>query len=258
MRRLIVEEPYSKSALLSRRLAAFSLAVALIGVGVARGGIDAPAALAVLSGSLGLAAAAIVFALLAFVVIWRTGRRGAGQAAAGLFLALLLLAYPAYLAAKAVHLPHLTDLSTDLADPPVFSASRVAQAARGGATPHSLPGSLRKAQAQAYPKILPILLDLDADEAYKAALKAAAASGWRIIEQTPPGAGRIGVGHIDAIARSMILGFPCDVTVRIRPLAGQTRVDIRSVSRYGPYDFGTNQRNIQAFEAALETQVNKK
>ncbi len=192
MRRLIVEEPYSKSALLSRRLAAFSLAVALIGVAVARGGIDPPAALAVLSGSLGLAAAAIVFALLAFIVIWRTGRQGAGQAAAGLFLALLLLAYPAYLAAKAMHLPRLTDLSTDLADPPVFSASRVAQAARGGAAPHSLPASLRKAQAQAYPKILPILLDLDADEAYKAALKAVAASGWRIIEQTPPGAGRIG------------------------------------------------------------------
>ncbi len=258
MRRLIVEEPYAKSALLSRRIAVFALAVALIGVAVARGGVDPPAALAVLGGSIGLAAAAVILALLAFVIIWRTGRPGAGQAAAGLFLALLLLAYPAYLAAKAIHLPRLTDLSTDVADPPVFSASRVAQAARGGVTPHSAPASLRKAQAQAYPKILPILLDLDADEAYSAILKALSASGWRIIEQTPPGLGRMGVGHVDAIARSLILGFPCYITLRIRPLAGQTRVDIRSVSRFGPYDFGQNQRNIHVFEAALATQVDKK
>jgi uncharacterized protein (DUF1499 family) len=257
MRRLIVEDPYSTSALLSRRLAALALAVALIGVAAARWGIEPSAALAVLSGSIGLAAGAILFALLAFVVIWRTGRQGAGQAAAGLFLALLLLAYPAFLAAKAAHAPRLADLSTDIADPPVFSASRIAQAARGGATPRNPPAALRRAQAQAYPKILPILLDLDTDEAFSAVRKAVAASGWRLIEEIPPG-GRMGIGHIDAIAHSMILGFPCDIALRIRPLAGQTRVDLRSASRFGPLDFGANQHNIAVFEAALQAQVDKK
>ncbi len=257
MRRLIVEDPYATSALLSRRLAALALAVALIGVAAARWGIDPSAALAVLGGSVGLAAGAILFALLAFVVIWRTGRQGAGQATAGLFLALLLLAYPAWLAAKAAHAPRLTDLSTDIADPPVFSASRVAQAARGGAPPRSPPAALRRAQAQAYPKILPILLDLDTDEAFAAVRKAVAVSGWRLVEEIPPG-GRMGVGHIDAISRSMILGFPCDITLRIRPLAGQTRVDLRSASRFGPFDFGANQHNIDVFEAALEGIVDKK
>jgi uncharacterized protein (DUF1499 family) len=257
MRRLIVEDPYSTSALLSRRLAWLALAIALIGVALARGGIDPSAALAVLGSSIGLAAGAVLCALLAFVVIWRTGRQGAGQAAAGLFLALLLLAYPAYLTAKTIRAPRLTDLSTDIADPPGFSASRVAQAARGGATPHSLPASLRKAQTQAYPKILPILLDLDTDEAFAAILKAVTASGWRLVEQTPPG-GRMGVGHIDAIARSVILGFPCDITLRIRPLAGQTRVDVRSASRFGPTDFGANQHNIAVFEAALQAEVDRK
>jgi uncharacterized protein (DUF1499 family) len=257
MRRLILEEPYSASALLSRRLAALALAVALIGVALARGGIDPSAALAVLGGSIGLAAGAVLSALLAFVVIWRTGRQGAGQAAAGLFLALLLGAYPAYLTAKAIRAPRLTDLSTDIADPPGFSASRVAQAARGGATPRNSAAAARRAQAQAYPKILPILLDLDTDEAFAAVVKAVAASGWRLVEQTPAG-GRMGVGHIDAIARSMILGFPCDITVRIRPLAGRTRVDLRSASRFGPFDFGANQHNIAVFEAALQSVVDQK
>ncbi len=257
MRRLIVEEPYSKSALLSQRLAALAMAVALIGVVAARTGLDPAAALAVLGGSLGLAIVAILCAAVAFAVIWHSGRKGAGRAVGGLFLSALLLAYPGYQAAMAARLPRLTDLSTDIVDPPVFSASRAAQAARGGTTPRSVPASLRRAQAQAYPKIAPILLDFEADEAFAAVVRAAVASGWRIVETTPPG-GRMGVGHVDAVARSLILGFPSDVTLRVRPLAGQTRVDIRSASRFGAHDFGVNKRNIANFEAALEAQVDKK
>ncbi|WP_036255487.1 DUF1499 domain-containing protein [Methylocapsa acidiphila] len=256
MRRLIVEEPYSKAALLSWRLAAFSVAVALIGVVVARGGLDPQATLAVLGGAVGVAAAAILSALAAFVVIWRSGRKGAGTAAAGLFLALLLLAYPAYLAEKVMRFPRLVDLSTDILDPPAFSLSRQALAARGGSTPANIPAQARKRQLVAYPQVQPILLDLDAPEAYAAIVKAVTKSGWKIIAQTPPG-GRSGVGHIDAIARSLILGFPCDVTLRIRPLAGQTRVDMRSVSRFALSDFGANQRNVEVFEGALTAEVDK-
>jgi uncharacterized protein (DUF1499 family) len=257
MRRLIVEEPYSKVALLSRRLAVFSLAVALIGVVAARSGLDPAAAFAVLGGAVGVACGAVLCAALAFVLIWRGGRKGAGQAAAGFFLALLLLAYPVYLAEKAIRMPRLIDLSTDIVDPPIFSLSSQAQAARGGATPPSLPQSMRKGQLKAYPQIQPILLDLDAQEALPAIVKAINAIGWRIVEETPPG-GRSGLAHIDAIARSTILGFPSDVALRVRPLAGQTRIDIRSVSRFGPYDFGANQRNIEIFETALAAEVDKK
>jgi len=109
MRRLIIEEPYSKAALLSQRLAVFSLAVAIVGIlGVGRG-LDL---LAVLGGSLIIACAAILSAILAFVVIWHSGRKGAGQAFAGLVLATVLLAYPAYLAQQTLWLPRLPDIST--------------------------------------------------------------------------------------------------------------------------------------------------
>lgn len=256
MRRLIVEEPYARTALLSLRLAAFSTAVALVGVAVARGGLDPQATLAVLGGAVGAAAVAVLSALIAFVVIWRSGRKGAGEAFAGLLLAVLLLAYPAYLAQKVARFPGLVDLSTDIIDPPAFSLSRQALAARGGTTPPSVPAQVRRRQLAAYPKVQPILLDLEAPEAYASIVKAINASGWRIVEQKPPG-GRSGLGHIDAIARSLILGFPCDVTLRIRPLAGQTRVDIRSVSRFALSDFGANQRNVEVFEAALTAEVDK-
>ena len=216
MRRLIIEEPYSKAALLSQRLAVFSLAVAVVGIlGVGRG-LDL---LAVLGGSLIIACAAILSAILAFVVIWHSGRKGAGQAFAGLVLATVLLAYPAYLAQQTLWLPRLPDISTDLTDPPNFSLSREALAARAGTTPPSIVIARRKAQLKAYPQIQPILLDLDAPEAFDAAVKAVTVTGWKIVEQRPPG-GRSGLGHIDAIATSFILGFPSDITLRLRPLAG--------------------------------------
>ncbi|MCI0467464.1 MAG: DUF1499 domain-containing protein [Beijerinckiaceae bacterium] len=254
MRRLIIEEPYSKPAVLSRRLAVFSLAVALLAILGVKSGGDL---IAVLGGAAALAFIASLAALLAFAIIWHSGRKGAGQAFAGLALAALLLAYPAYVAQQTIRLPRLFDISTDIANPPSFSLSRAALAARGGATPPSLPLALRKPQIKAFPHIQPILLDLDAEESFDAVEKAIEENGWQITAMTRPG-GRSGLGHIDAIAKSLILGFPSDITVRLRPLAGQTRIDIRSVARFGLFDYGAGPRNIAGFEAALEEIVNKK
>ena len=51
------------------------------------------------------------------------------------------------------------------------------------------------------------------------------------------------------------MGFPEDVTIRVRPLAGQTRIDIRSASRFGRHDFGGNAGRIQRFAQELQTQL---
>lgn len=254
MRRLVIEEPYSKAALLSRHLAVFALLVALLGfVGVARG-LDL---MAVIGGSLLIACGAILAALVAFVVIWRSGHKGAGEAFLGLVLSALLLAYPAALAEQTLRLPRLIDFSTDLANPPDFSLSRAALAARSGQTPPSVPLGSRKDQLKAFPQIQPILLDLDAPDAFKSVVKAATAAGWTIVDQRLPG-GRTDIAHVDAVANSFIFGFPSDITLRLRPLVGQTRIDIRAVSRFGPYDFGGNPHNIANFEAALTALVDKK
>ena len=103
MRRLIVEEPHSRAAVWSLRTAVFALAAAGVAVGLARfAGIDAGAALTVFAAALTLAFLALLLAGSAGVVVWRTGRRGAGQAALGCCLSLALLAYPVYLTAIAL------------------------------------------------------------------------------------------------------------------------------------------------------------
>jgi uncharacterized protein (DUF1499 family) len=258
MLRQIPEEPVSNAAVWCRRLAVFAVPVALISVLLARNGaVEPQASLAVLGGAILVALVSILLFFAACVTIWQEGRRGLGEAVAGVILAALTLAYPAYLAFEAVRLPVLSDISTDVADPPRFSSSKTATAARGGFTPPPFPTDTQEQQRAAYPDVEPIVVDLEADEAYQLVLETAASRGWRVVEQHPPG-GRSGVGHIDFVVRTLVMGFSDDIAVRLRPLAGQTRIDVRSASRYGRHDFGSNAKRIQQFAEELQEALNEK
>jgi hypothetical protein len=63
------------------------------------------------------------------------------------------------------------------------------------------------------------------------------AEQWR---QTP-------VGGREALVRSVLAG--------VQPGWGQTRIDIRSASRFGRHDFGGNARRIQRFAQELQAQL---
>ena len=245
----------SAAALWSRRLALFGLIVGLISVGLARSGlVDATGALAVLGAAFTITFTGLLLGGAGSVVIWRTGRRGVGSIVGCALLALLLLGYPAWLAAQAIRLPPLTDISTDLIDPPDFARSSRALAVRAGMAHEQISLEAREAQRRAFPNVSPIVLDLESDEVWEIVQKAVAARKWLVVDQVKPG-GRIGVGHIDAVDKTLIMGFPEDVTIRVRPLAGQTRIDIRSASRFGGHDFGGNARRIQRFAQELQTQL---
>lgn len=246
MRRLIIEEPVSRAAGWARRLAWFALAVTLIAVALLRfGAVEPTPGFAALGAGLMLALAAAGCALVAFARIWTEGRRGFGLAVKGLLLACLILAYPAWFAFKALTLPALTDISTDIEDPPLFSRSRAALEARGRVPP-DVPPDLRRKQREAYPQIAPLSLDLPPYEAYELVRKAAANRGWQVIEAMRPG-GRVGLGRLEAIDRTFLLRIPDDVTVRIRPRADGARIDVRSASRIGRHDLGQNAARIRRF-----------
>jgi uncharacterized protein (DUF1499 family) len=76
--------------------------------------------------------------------------------------------------------------------------------------------------------------------------KAAGNLGWQVIEAVPPG-GRIGTGRLEAVDRTFLLKLPDDITVRLRPRADGTRIDIRSASRFGSHDLGVNAARIRSF-----------
>jgi uncharacterized protein (DUF1499 family) len=247
MRRLLIEDPVTHAGSVARHLAVFSLLATVIALIVVRDPrADVSAALTALGAGLAVAVLAILAALFAFVRVWREGARGLGPALSGLFVALLVLAYPAYAGLRGAQLPALSDISTDIDSPPAFSRSRVAFAAREGRYPPEPGRTAREAQRRAYSQIAPLTLDIDAEQAFELARQAALKRKWQIVEAIRPG-GRMGQGRIDAVAHGLLLNLPDDVTVRIRPRADGTRIDVRSASRLGSRDFGGNADRIRTY-----------
>lgn len=253
-RRLVLEEPLSRAALWSRRLAWFSVAVLSTAVATFRLGEPSLERLTPIAGAYGLTLVALAMACLAFLRIWRTGHRGVGMAGQAFALALLMLAPAGYGAFRLVTLPNLNDISTDIETPPAFSRSSVALAARGGRVPPEVPAERRRAQRQAYPRVLPLVLESPADVAFEIARRAALARGWQVLEAIRPG-GRSGAGRIEAVARSPVLRFADDITIRVRPRADGSRIDIRSASRLGSHDLGANAARIARFIEEAEILV---
>lgn len=248
------EPPPSRAAGLAQNAAAFAWLVAVIGLVATRAQWFPPMqGMAVMGAAIVIALLSLIFALFAFQHIWWTGAPGLGRGLVALILALALLAWPAVLAANALRYPTLNDITSDPADPPSFARSRAALAARNGHVPAERDTFINAAQLEAYPDLQPISVELQPDEAFALAQRAVAALGWQVIDQTRP-AGRTGTGRIDAIDRSLLLRFPDDVTIRIRPLVGETRIDIRSVSRFGRHDFGVNARRVRRFIEEITTQ----
>ena len=259
MRRLILEEPVSRAAVWSRRAAIFALATAGVAIALSRfGGVEPAAALTVFGAALALALLAVLLAGAAAVVVWRTGRRGAGEAALGLALSLALLAYPAYLTVVALRLPAIRDVTTDVDSPPSFMISAKARQARAGHTPPPFSAATGALEKAAYPEVQPILVDLEADQAYELALRVAKDLGWRVVDANPPNLRVDGVAQIEATDRTTLFGFVADIAIRVRPLASQTRIDIRSASRVGGHDFGANARRIDRFAAAVQESMQER
>jgi hypothetical protein len=245
VRRRLATEPFSRLAVWARRFASFSAAAALLSIIILRSGLlEIVPALATFAGALMLAIVAVLLALAAFVVIWREGLRGTGYAVSALALGLLLLAYPAYFGVKAYRLPAVADITTDPLDPPRFEA--IARLRTREANPVQYAG-LRAAELQrgAYPDIESLELLATPQIAYQAAFTVMEKRRWRIVDARAPETGRR-EGRIEAVARTPIMGFRDDVVLRIRTTPDGARLDIRSASRYGYHDFGTNAARVSS------------
>jgi Protein of unknown function (DUF1499) len=257
-RRLFTERPVSRLAIWARRIALFSLAATVVAVIIVRSGaLDIVPALSTLAGALVLACVAILLAFGAAIVIWRDGVDGGRQAVTALVIGVALIAYPAYLGTRAWHLPAIYDVTTDPIDPPQFDA--IARLRPRDANPVSYAG-LYAAELQhaAYSDIEPDDTAATPQEAYDAAMKIIGKRRWRVVDAHPPQgplpriidarapqASSTRDGIIEAVARTPILGFRDDVVVRIRPTADGARIDVRSASRYGRRDLGTNAKRVR-------------
>ena len=51
------------------------------------------------------------------------------------------------------------------------------------------------------------------------------------------------------------MGFRDDVTLRVRPDADGARIDVRSASRYGRHDFGTNAARVRSLLEDIDSRL---
>ncbi len=109
-------------------------------------------------------------------------------------------------------------------------------------------------QRQAYPDIEPIDLETPVQRAYELTLQLVNKRKWLVIDERPPLPPRR-IGHIEAVARTPIMGFREDVSIRVVADGDDSRVDIRSSSRYFESDLGSNAARIMKFSDDLNTAV---
>jgi uncharacterized protein (DUF1499 family) len=253
-RRYIESDPTSRLALWSRRIAVFALVASVLSIIVVRSGLlEIQPALATFAGALAIAVVALLVAFAAFVVIWMEGLAGMGAALQAMLISLALLAYPAYLGTSAFKLPRIYDITTDPIDPPRYEA--LARLRPRDANSVNYAGLYAAEQQRtAYPDIGPLGTNAAAQNAYDAALAVINKRKWRIVDQRAPQAGRR-EGRIEAVARTPIMGFRDDIVVRIRAEPDGARIDARSSSRYGEFDFGANAARLRSLFNDIEDAI---
>jgi uncharacterized protein (DUF1499 family) len=237
-----LDEPPSRLAVWARRIAVFSLAVAALAIIIERADLlEIVPVLVTFGAALTLSTLAVVLALASFVALWNNGGPGFGQAITAMLIGVGLVAYPGYLAYQGYRLPLIADITTDPADPPRFEVVARLRPPERSLYPGVAAAELQK---EAWPDIEPFLATVSPKAAYDVVMAVIAKRKWRVVDARSPLPNR--EGHIEAIARTPIMGFRDDVVVRVRPTREGARIDIRSASRYGKIDFGVNAARVLA------------
>ena len=189
----------------------------------------------------------IATALLAVVLLCvPAARRGqAGSMVAALMLAVGVALVPLRMLYLARTLPPIHDISTDTADPPVFKALAGARERAPNRVDYAGDDVARQ-QRDAYAAVQPLRLSVPPDEAFRQALDTVRTMGWNVV------AADAASGRIEAVATTFWFGFRDDIVIRVRPVEGGSRVDVRSASRVGVSDLGTNAARIRTLLQRLQ------
>src|SRR6201996_7048889 len=238
-------EPVSSLASWARCLAWFWVSVVVVSIILVRFGfLEMKPALATFFGALTCAGLSILVGFAAFVAIWQNGSRGMSRILMAFLIDAALLAYPAFLGLQYRRLPPIHDITTDPIDPPRFDA--LARLRTGDGANTAVYAGLYSAeqQRQAYPDIEPVDLETPVQRAYQITLQLVNKRKWLVIDDRPPQPPRR-IGRIEAVARTPIMGFREDLSIRVSPDDEDSRVDIRSASRYFESDLGSNAARVR-------------
>ena len=238
----------------SRRIALFSVQLVLLGILLHRFmSLSTPVALNLFAAAMAGAVVAILVGTVAAASIWRHGRSGAWSAAAGVLFGFGLLAWPAAYVPIYLSTPAINDITTDTAVPPRFVAL-AKDRPKGSNKPTYGGDQIARIQADVHPDIRPAIIPRPANETFDMVGEVIRRLRWNVAaEQAPQGKGK--PGYIEAIDRTLVLGFYDDVVIRIDGDQRESRVDVRSASRFGEHDLGRNAARVRRLFAEIRTQL---
>ena len=199
-----------------------------------------------------VAIAAVIVSLSGAVLCWRGSvRRGLVMAVVALVISSPVIVVPQVWKHTAHSVPPIHDITTDVVNPPQFVSILALRADApnsvqyGGAT-------IAAKQQTAYPDIKPVFVAAAPSIVFDAALHTANEMGWNIVAKDPS------QGRIEATDTTFWFGFTDDVVIRITPMGSGARLDLRSVSRVGVSDVGTNAARIRSFVKQFNQVIKQK
>ena len=189
-------------------------------------------------------AAVSVAGLVITLLRSREMRRGAALAVISIVVALALFAIPGrFLVGRRA--PPIHDITTDTQNPPPYVAVLPLRANAPNTTEYG-GEKIAAQQRRAYPDVQPLALSDPPGRAFARALAAVNEMGWELVEANPA------EGRIEATDTTFWFGFKDDVVIRVTAAGGGSRVDVRSLSRVGGGDAGTNAKRIRKYVEVLQ------
>lgn len=237
------------------RIALFSAVLLLFALVAHRFfGLATPVLLTLVTWAFVSAIFAMTLGLFAAVRIWHQGTPGFSRVVTAFLIGFAMFAWPLSYVPELNSLPELNDVTTDTVSPPAFKTLlSVRDAPANGVEYRAEPFAAR--QKNAYPDIAPMIINRSSEETFDLVVDAIKRQRMRIVRETQPSQENGQEGSLEAVDRTLILGFRDDVAIRVTGDDVSSRVDIRSASRYGRHDFGRNVQRVRDVMAEIVTRL---
>lgn len=158
--------------------------------------------------------------------------------ASGMAVSFAVVVLLGMLLLRALAAPPISQVSTDTENPPDISAILPLRGEDSN-SPELDATTIRPVQELYYPWMQPLFVPAPPTEVLVSALELLEAMNMKIVANLPER------GLIHAVDTTFWFGFKDDVAVRIRRYGEGSLVDVRSISRVGVSDLGTNANRVK-------------
>jgi uncharacterized protein (DUF1499 family) len=240
-----------------------AVVLAVVGILCAHLGVTPPFGIHLSSSLFGflIVALGLFFSLLGFLIgvialfvtfLMPTRRAGRPRAIIGVILALIVLVPVAHVRGETSQYPPINDITTDTKNPPEFVHAQSLSANTSRDMGYQAETAAIQQATPVYSNLAPLRMSgSPADVFRRVQIIAGEFPGWLVTYRDPQ------TRTVEGVATSTVFQFKDDFVIQVRPdsSGSGSLVEMRSKSRDGKGDLGTNYNRIESFFRALQGPV---